>query len=125
MGEADALRLVEAVRAACITAVEQVWEEAGARAPCAEGRWELAIDTIEALDRTSRYPIGPLAWQAFRERKSERRRGIGETAALRRGAGHASRTVVARVARGLRTGHLTSRAPTQHLQRSRRGSGKR
>ncbi len=50
MNERDALRLVEAVRAACIAAAEQAYEEGGVRGLCAEGRWELAIDAMRTLD---------------------------------------------------------------------------
>lgn len=50
MDERDAMRLAEAVRAACVAAAEQAYEEGGVRGLCAEGRWELAIDAMRALD---------------------------------------------------------------------------
>lgn len=50
MDQQDALRLAEAVRAACITAAEQAYEEGGVRGLSAEGRWELAVDAMRALD---------------------------------------------------------------------------
>ncbi len=50
MDEQDARRLAEAVRAACVAAAEQAYEEGGVRGLCAEGRWELALDAMRALD---------------------------------------------------------------------------
>ena len=50
MDEQDARRLAEAVRAACVAAAEQAYEEGGVRGLCAAGRWELALDAMRALD---------------------------------------------------------------------------
>ena len=50
MDEQDARRLAEAVRAACVAAAEQAYEEGGVRGLCAEGRWELALDAMRVLD---------------------------------------------------------------------------
>ena len=50
MDEQDARRLAKAVRAACVAAAEQAYEEGGVRGLCAEGRWELALDAMRALD---------------------------------------------------------------------------
>jgi hypothetical protein len=50
MDERDAMRVAEAVRAACVAAAEQAYEEGGVRGLCAEGRWELALDAMRALD---------------------------------------------------------------------------
>lgn len=50
MGERDAKELAEAVRAACVATAERAYEDGGVRGLCAEGRWELAIDAMRALD---------------------------------------------------------------------------
>jgi len=50
MNERDAMKLAEAVRAACVAAAEQAYEDGGIRGLCAEGRWELAIGALRALD---------------------------------------------------------------------------
>ena len=43
-------RFAEAVRAACLAAAREAYEDAGLRGLCAEGRWEAAIDAVEAID---------------------------------------------------------------------------
>ena len=50
MTERDAMKLAEAVRAACVAAAEQAYEEGGVRGLCAEGRWEFAIGAMQKLD---------------------------------------------------------------------------
>ena len=42
--------LIELVRAACLDAAIQAYEDAGIRGLCAEGRWEAALDAIRHLD---------------------------------------------------------------------------
>ena len=46
----DNATIAEAVRAACILAAREAYEEAGMRGLCAEGRWEYAIDVLQHLD---------------------------------------------------------------------------
>ncbi|MCC8999250.1 MAG: hypothetical protein LM522_07080 [Candidatus Contendobacter sp.] len=46
----DAQTLAEAVRAACIKAALEAYEEGGVLGLCAEGRWEYAISTLQQLD---------------------------------------------------------------------------
>ena len=43
-------RLAEAVRAACLSAARQAYENAGISGLCEEGRWECAVDAIRSLD---------------------------------------------------------------------------
>jgi hypothetical protein len=40
----------ERVRAACLEAAIQAYEDAGIRGLCAEGRWEAAVAAIRQLD---------------------------------------------------------------------------
>jgi len=42
--------LAETVRAACVEAASQAYEDAGIRGLCAEGRWEAAVTAIRQLD---------------------------------------------------------------------------
>jgi hypothetical protein len=42
--------LVETVRAACLNAALEAYEDAGIRGLCAEGRWEAAVSAIRHLD---------------------------------------------------------------------------
>jgi hypothetical protein len=49
---------VERVRAACLEAAIQAYEDAGIRGLCAEGRWEAAIDAIRQLDLSARRTDG-------------------------------------------------------------------
>ena len=42
--------LAEAVRAACIKAALEAYEEGGVLGLCAEGRWEYAISALRQLD---------------------------------------------------------------------------
>lgn len=44
--------LVQAVRAACMQAALDVYEEGGIAGLCQEGCWELAVDAVRALDVT-------------------------------------------------------------------------
>ncbi len=50
MDESDALRLAEAVRAACVAAAERAYADGDVRGLCAEGRWELALEAVRDLD---------------------------------------------------------------------------
>ncbi|MFI5313655.1 MAG: acetyltransferase [Candidatus Dormibacteria bacterium] len=43
-------RLAWKVREACLRAAREGYEQAGIGGLCAEGRWEMAIDSIRALD---------------------------------------------------------------------------
>jgi len=43
-------RLAEAVRAACLSAAREAYEDAGLRGLCAEGRWEAARGAIATCD---------------------------------------------------------------------------
>lgn len=43
-------QLAETVRAACIKAALEAYEEGGVLGLCAEGRWEYAISTLQQLD---------------------------------------------------------------------------
>ena len=40
----------ESVRAACLSAALQAYEDAGIRGLCADGRWEAALAAIRQLD---------------------------------------------------------------------------
>jgi hypothetical protein len=42
--------LAERVRAACIEAALQAYEDAGLQGLCAEGRWEVAVGAMRTLD---------------------------------------------------------------------------
>jgi hypothetical protein len=42
--------LLETVRAACLDAALEAYEDAGIRGLCAEGRWEAALAAIRHLD---------------------------------------------------------------------------
>jgi len=46
----DTIALAESVRQRCIEAALQAYEDAGISGLCAEGRWELAIQTLRCLD---------------------------------------------------------------------------
>jgi hypothetical protein len=46
----DSRQLAEAVRAACIKAALDAYEEGGVLGLCAEGRWEYAISAMRQLD---------------------------------------------------------------------------
>jgi hypothetical protein len=46
----DAQALAERVRAACIEAALQAYEDAGLQGLCAEGRWEVAVGAMRTLD---------------------------------------------------------------------------
>ena len=47
------LETAEAVRAACLRAALEAYEDAGIRGLCGEGRWELAVQAIRNLDLRS------------------------------------------------------------------------
>lgn len=46
----DSRALAETVRAACIQAALEAYEEGGVLGLCAEGRWEYAISALRQLD---------------------------------------------------------------------------
>jgi hypothetical protein len=46
----DRLALAERVRAACLPAALDAYEQAGISGLCGEGRWELAVQAIRTLD---------------------------------------------------------------------------
>lgn len=54
----DPMRLAETVRAACLQAALDAFEDAGISGLCMEGRWELAVQAIRTLD------LGPLVAQS-------------------------------------------------------------
>ena len=45
-----ALALAETVRAACLDAARQAYEDAGIRGLCADGRWEAALSAMRQMD---------------------------------------------------------------------------
>lgn len=45
-----AIRVAEAIRAACVEAALAAYDDAGVRGLCVEGRWEAAISAIQDLD---------------------------------------------------------------------------
>jgi len=47
---ADATKLAEVVRAACLKAAIEAYESAGISGLCEEGRWECARQAIKELD---------------------------------------------------------------------------
>lgn len=49
----DPMAIAETVRAACMAAAREAYEEAGIRGLCAEGRWEYALDAILRMDLTA------------------------------------------------------------------------
>jgi hypothetical protein len=49
----DLEELVKRIRAACLEAVLQAYEDAGVQGLCAEGRWEAAVGTLRTLDLSS------------------------------------------------------------------------
>ncbi len=48
--------LAETVRAACLEAVREAWEDGGIQGLCCEGRWELAVAALQQLDVRSLLP---------------------------------------------------------------------
>ncbi len=50
MTENEARQVAEAVRAACVRAALEGYEQAGMDGLCHEGAWEAAVDAIRALD---------------------------------------------------------------------------
>jgi len=53
---AEPRRLAEAIRAACLEAAADAYEDAGLQGLCAEGRWERALDGIRELDLAALAP---------------------------------------------------------------------
>jgi hypothetical protein len=49
----NSLEIAETVRAACLRAALDAYEDAGMRGLCGEGRWELAVQAIRRLDLQS------------------------------------------------------------------------
>lgn len=47
------VRIAEAVRAACLAAMQESYEEAGMRGLCHEGAWEYALGVVRTLDLQS------------------------------------------------------------------------
>jgi hypothetical protein len=45
--------VAETVRAACLDAARQAYEDAGMRGLCGDGRWEAALSAIRHLDLSS------------------------------------------------------------------------
>jgi hypothetical protein len=45
--------LARAVRDACVQAALDGYEQAGMSGLCAEGRWEMAVDSMRSLDLTA------------------------------------------------------------------------
>lgn len=43
-------QLAEAVRAACLKAAVEAYEDAGVRGLCEEGRWEAAVGALQSLN---------------------------------------------------------------------------
>ncbi len=50
MGNDSAVVLAEAIRAACVQAALQAYQDAGVRGLCQDGRWECALAAICHLD---------------------------------------------------------------------------
>lgn len=48
--ERETERIAEAVRAACLRAAAEAYEDAGLQGLCAEGRWEAALGAVRSLD---------------------------------------------------------------------------
>ncbi len=44
------IKIAEAVRVACLEAALEAYEAAGMSGLCAEGRWECAVQAMQALD---------------------------------------------------------------------------
>jgi hypothetical protein len=51
--EDQLLRVAEAVRAACLAAAQESYEEARIRGLCHEGAWEYAMGVVRTLDLRS------------------------------------------------------------------------
>ena len=51
----------ESVRAACLDAAIQAYEDAGIRGLCADGRWEAALAAIRLLDLSGARPVGRIS----------------------------------------------------------------
>ena len=49
-GQEDSLRIAVSVRAACLTAALESYEDASMRGLCREGAWECAIGAIRSLN---------------------------------------------------------------------------
>ena len=46
----DMIKIAETVRAACLEAALEAYEDAGISGLCAEGRWEYAVQAVRTLD---------------------------------------------------------------------------
>jgi hypothetical protein len=57
----DFTSVAETVRAACVDAAIQAYEDAGVRGLCDDGRWEYAIAAIRRLDLQSLRGLGEWA----------------------------------------------------------------
>ena len=44
------IKIAETVRAACLEAALEAYEDAGISGLCAEGRWEYAVQAVRTLD---------------------------------------------------------------------------
>lgn len=53
---AERARLAEAVRAACLHAARDAFEDASLRGLCCTGAWEVAVGAIQTLDVESLLP---------------------------------------------------------------------
>lgn len=51
--------IAEAVRAACLKAAQEGYENAGISGLCEEGRWECAVDAIRSLNLESVIAVLP------------------------------------------------------------------
>jgi hemerythrin-like domain-containing protein len=99
----DRVELAEQIRSACLQAASAAYEQAGISGLCGEGRWELAVQAIKALD------LAPLLETPTSEarvpetpRPETKRRSMQRIEPLRRlSSDHHSGLVIARRAREL------------------------
>src|SRR5712691_534612 len=78
------VQMAEVVRQACITAALQAYEDGGLSGLCHEGRWEYAVDAMQALS------LLPLVQALLHEAESEEGYclpGCGTSAATQASAG--------------------------------------
>lgn len=57
MDPTDSVKIAQAVLSACLEAAIDAYEDAGISGLCAEGRWECAIQAIQAVD------LGAVLWE--------------------------------------------------------------
>jgi len=69
--EQHTLQLAEAVRAACLAAALESYEDASMRGLCHEGAWECAIGAIRALNVRSLVALYQETCPPARERKTK------------------------------------------------------